>query len=59
MLFIHTRDDPIVPWMQSRNMHAKMAEVGVRSALNIFENGGHETHPMAMELTLAFFREVL
>jgi acetyl esterase/lipase len=59
MLLIHSKDDPIVPWMQSRSMHAKLAEVGVQTELEIHETGGHIGPATTMELMITFFRKTL
>ena len=59
ILLIHSKDDPIVPWMQSRNMHTRMARAGIKSELEIHETGGHTGPPTTMELMITFFRKVL
>jgi len=63
MLLIHCKDDSIVPWMQSRDMHARLREVGVHSEVEYYEDGGHgfqtrdPREPMARMLT--FFKKAL
>lgn len=59
ILLLHSKDDPIVPWMQSRDMHARMARAGVQSELKIYETGGHVGPSTTMELMIAFLRKVL
>ena len=62
ILFLHCKDDATVPWMQSRDMCAKMREAGIASRAKYYETGGHgfknlDEKPMAEMVT--FFRETL
>lgn len=41
ILLLHCRDDPVVPWLQSRDMHEALTRMGVDSTLTIYETGGH------------------
>jgi dipeptidyl aminopeptidase/acylaminoacyl peptidase len=59
LLLIHSKDDPIVPWMQSRNMYEKLREVGVAAEIEIGESGKHGGPENKKELMLAFFRQIL
>jgi acetyl esterase/lipase len=59
ILLMQSKDDPIVPWMQSRDMHAKMTEAGIQSELEIHDTGGHVGPPATMEMMIRFFRKVL
>lgn len=63
MLLLHCRDDGTVPWLQSRNLHDRMRQLGVPGELRLFETGGHgfrlanedaELSPM-----VEFFRKTL
>lgn len=64
MLLIHSRDDQTVPWVQSRNMNARMREVGLFTEIEIYETGGHGVQPKGPEedpkaRMVDFFRQVL
>lgn len=41
ILFVHCKDDGTVPWIQSKEMHAKMIKSGVHSEILYFDKGGH------------------
>jgi acetyl esterase/lipase len=63
MLLLHCKDDPVVPWLQSRDMYAKMKEAGIPAEIEYYDTGGHGfgipdpgIHRARM---LAFFRKVL
>lgn len=45
LLFLHSRDDRTVPWLQSRDMDRAMKELGIASELKIYETGGHAVQP--------------
>jgi acetyl esterase/lipase len=62
MLFLHARDDNIVPWPQSRDMHRAMLKAGVKSEITIYEKGGHGVNPSdanPLDEMVAFFRKHL
>jgi len=59
ILFLHSRDDTTVPWLQSRDMHRVMAEAGISSEIKIFETGGHGVRPEnenSLDAMVTFFR---
>jgi acetyl esterase/lipase len=41
ILFLHSKDDFVVPWIQSQIMYYKMAEAGIPAAIHVYETGGH------------------
>lgn len=41
ILFMHCKDDQVVPWIQSQDMFDKMNGVGINSEVLYFEKGGH------------------
>lgn len=41
ILFLHCKDDSTVPWIQSRDMCAKMKQRGIDSQEKYYETGGH------------------
>jgi acetyl esterase/lipase len=62
ILFLHCKDDATVPWMQSRDMYAKMREAGIASRIKYYEKGGHGFKNLAeepMAEMVKFFRETL
>lgn len=62
ILFLHSRNDKTVPWLQSQLMHAAMRKAGVRSQLTIYETGGHAVTPQdanSLDAMIDFFDEVL
>ncbi len=62
ILFLHCKDDATVPWMQSRDMCAKMREAGVASKVEYYETGGHGFKNLGKEPMaemVRFFRETL
>ena len=63
MLLIHSRDDAVVPWMQSRNMYARMRKVGIQSEIEVYETGGHGVQtkgpPDPKARMVAFFQKIL
>ena len=59
ILLIHSRDDPLVPWMQSRDMHAALIEAGAETEIELSETGGHVGPANSKELVLAFLRRAL
>ena len=59
ILLIHSKDDPLVPWMQSRDMHAALREAGAEAEIELSESGGHVGPANSKELVLAFLRKAL
>jgi pectinesterase len=62
VLFLHCKNDTTVPWMQSRDMCAKMKEAGVASRVKYYETGGHGFKTLGeepMAEMARFFRETL
>ena len=62
ILFMHSKDDSVVPWIQSRDMYRVMRDVGINSEIRIFETGGHGVRPLnedPMEIMTSFFRKHL
>lgn len=61
ILFIHCKDDHVVPWIQTRDMYNKMKDAGINADKLYFENGGHGFHVGEKELylgpMLSFFRK--
>jgi acetyl esterase/lipase len=41
ILLMHCKDDSTVPWLQSRDMYAKMKAAGILSEIKLYETGGH------------------
>lgn len=58
-LLLHCRDDPLVPWQQSRDLHRALQSRGVDSELVVTETGGHAGPGDARERMVQFFRKVL
>ena len=62
LLFLHSRDDATVPWIQSRQMYQKMMRANVASEQKIYETGGHGVRPKVgdpREQMIRFFRKHL
>ena len=59
MLLLHSKNDQVVPWMQSKDMHKTMIVAGTSSDIIISEDGGHSGPANAKELMVTFFRKVL
>jgi acetyl esterase/lipase len=62
ILFLQSRDDATVPWIQSRDMHGAMTKAGISSELKIYETGGHSVRPKSensLDAMVAFFRKHL
>ncbi len=62
ILFLHSRNDATVPWLQSRDMHRAMTEAGIAAEIKIFNTGGHQVRPhgeVPMDEMVAFFRKHL
>ncbi|MCS7465706.1 alpha/beta hydrolase [Stieleria sp. ICT_E10.1] len=45
ILFLHSRDDSTVPWLQSRDMHRAMTDAGLAAEIRVYETGGHSVSP--------------
>ena len=62
ILFLHSRNDSTVPWLQSRDMHRAMEKAGVESQIIVYDTGGHAVKPKDQNSTddmVRFFREKL
>lgn len=59
MLLLHSENDQTVPWMQSKDMHKKMIESGIRSDVDVSKTGGHGGPENKKKLMVTFFRKVL
>lgn len=62
ILFLHSKDDSTVPWIQSRDMHRAMKKVGVSTEMKIYETGGHGVNPKdasSLDDMVTFFRDHL
>ena len=59
MLFLHSKDDATVPWMQSQDMYHAMKKVGINSEIYLSDEGGHGGPSNAKQLMLRFFKKVL
>ena len=57
ILLLHCKNDPIVPWQQSDDVHQALQQAGVKSELVITERGGHGGPGNSKELMLAFFNK--
>ena len=49
ILLMHCKDDSTVPWLQSRDMYAKMKAAGILSEIKLYETGGHGFGSQAKE----------
>lgn len=61
-LFLHSRDDSTVPWLQSRDMHRALTETGAHAEIKVYETGGHSVTPRdenSLDEMIAFFRKHL
>ena len=59
ILFLHSRDDSTVPWIQSREMHRAMADAGIAAEIRVYETGGHSVSPKdrnSLDDMVEFFR---
>lgn len=56
VLLLHSRDDPLVPWMQSREMHDALSVAGVDATFILSETGGHSGPGNTLDLMVEFFR---
>ena len=62
ILFLQSRDDATVPWLQSRDMHRAMTRAGIPSEIRVYETGGHSVRPEgenSLDAMVAFFRKHL
>lgn len=59
ILFLQSRNDPVVPWLQAQNMHDAMLKAKLRPEIKITETGGHGGPPNAEDLMVEYFRKVL
>jgi len=63
LLLIHCKDDSVVPWIQSRDMHKKMKNAGIRAEIEYYEKGGHgfrtEDPEEPKARMVAFFKKTL
>lgn len=61
ILFIHCKDDPVVPWIQSKKIYRKMSDAGIAAEVLYFESGGHGFQVGDRELylkpMLSFFKK--
>ena len=58
ILLMHSKDDQVVPWVQSREMHTALRQAGSPSEIALCDTGGHAGPPNARERMVAFFRDV-
>lgn len=59
VLFLHSRDDFTVPWLQSRDMHRAMTDAGIAAEIRVYETGGHSVSPEnrnSLDDMVEFFR---
>ncbi len=59
VLLLHSKNDPTVPWIQSKNMHQAMIEAGIESVFEMSGEGGHSGPVNAKERIVDFFRNTL
>jgi len=63
MLLMHCKDDPVVPWPQSRRMYEKLKQCGVDAELKLFDTGMHgfrfEDPKVYLDPMSDFFEEIL
>jgi acetyl esterase/lipase len=59
MLLLHSKNDQTVPWLQSKDMHKKMIEVGIRSEFDVSKTGRHGGPANTKDLMVTFFKKVL
>jgi acetyl esterase/lipase len=60
MVLMHCKDDPVVPWMQSQNMHERMRAVGSQCEIELYETGGHGIGGQVVKpRALEFFKKTL
>ena len=62
VLLLHSKDDRVVPWQQSRDMHAALLDAGIESELKLYENGGHAVDPRSedtLDVMVAYFAKHL
>ncbi|MEM6687836.1 MAG: alpha/beta hydrolase [Planctomycetota bacterium] len=62
IMLLHSKDDPVVPWQQSRDMHDAVKDAGANSELNLYETGGHGVTPEnidTLDVMTSFFQEHL
>jgi len=61
-LFLHAKNDAVVPWMQSRDMHRAMLKAGIASEIHLYDTGGHGVRPkdhQPLDEMIAFFKKQL
>lgn len=62
ILFLHCKNDYIVPWIQSKDMCEKMNEMGIKSKCIYYNTGGHgfriENEEEHLKAMMRFFRKV-
>lgn len=58
-LLIHCKDDTVVPWMQSCDLHRVLTQAGVPSELHTPDQGGHEGPESMYSDMVAFFNKWL
>ncbi len=63
VLFLHCKDDPVVPWQQSRDMYDVMKQSGIDAEIRYYETGGHgfrlHDPEKPMEEMIRFFKKTL
>lgn len=59
ILLMHCKDDPIVPWQQSRDLNLALEKLKIPTELLITEKGGHGGPGDSMKLMVEFFRKHL
>ena len=61
ILFIHCKDDRVVPWIQSQEMYNKMKDAGIAAEVLYFESGGHgfqvNDRELYLQPMLSFFKK--
>ncbi|TWU13400.1 acetyl esterase [Symmachiella macrocystis] len=59
VLLLHSRNDRTVPWLQSRDMHARLKQVGIAAEIEISNDGGHRGPATAEQWIVIFFKKAL
>ena len=59
VLLLHSRNDRTVPWLQSRDMHARLKQAGIAAEIEISNDGGHRGPATAEKRIITFFKKTL
>ncbi len=59
ILLLHSRNDRTVPWLQSKDMHARLKQAGIAAEIEISNDGGHRGPATAEKRIVTFFKKTL